>query len=135
MGLIPLVAWTLFFIFLTILLCYSSIRSAQRQVCQTNAVIDPVAVEAIVTEHPSLKEAAQQLKLSGFTNLSALADLGRAAQDLVNSGRLLTDSEAYKQLIEQMQAIRNHQLAQDRLAHLYKHQPTRLVSQAFRLTM
>jgi hypothetical protein len=131
MGLIPIVAWTFFFLLLTIMLCYNTLKAAKMKMTGLfQSLISQAPLQSWNEIDELVSEKFKALKMGSFQSESALIDLGSA---LSNERVQRTLSRPMQSMmIDYLKEVRSYQAAAKSFKHLLEHQPTKLVAQFLR---
>jgi len=124
MGLVPLFAWTFFFIFFVAILAYNSLRQSKAR---------KIAFESKILGNPF--STGQKVLPNAFTsNWSALKSDNWLNGKSLLALALLTNEEEFNDTdwIELLKTVKSYQLAANTYFHLLKYQPTRFVASILR---
>jgi hypothetical protein len=120
MGLIPIFAWTFFFVFFIVILSYNSLRQARARKNNLENILTTNPYGAEYKKLPNqFNENWKELKDSKFQDGQALLRLAQQTNELY-----LDDAD----WITLLKDIKAYQIASSTYFHLLKYQPTRLVA-------
>jgi hypothetical protein len=120
MGLIPIYAWTFFFLFFVIILGYNSLRQAK---ARKIAALDLVKASPFVAGYKAIPTSFQadwtELQSASWLDINALLKLANLTNELN-----WDDSE----WISLLKNIKNYQVTFNTYKHLLRYQPTRTIA-------